>query len=269
MSSFRRAFTLVELLVVLAILSLLVTILLPSLRAAKETARAVCCKTQLRELCLAARYYADDHNGVLPTCANLRRPDEFVEDYLVSHKLLACPSATLRFTSASQRRTYQRRGWYLTYGINHYGRGPRMSNIAWDTMSGRRMSDVANPNVIYMVDADDHRSPHDVGGLSRNKLDWPLRTSFEYEAYIRHSGGYNAVDMQGAVQWHDGLVPNHEEWWIYKDRCRPGDADTGLTNGPGRVGGVPKRPAGGATVAQRCGVGFGRRAGFWPIRVRR
>lgn len=43
-------FTLIELLVVIAIISLLVSILLPSLRQAKEQAKTVVCKTDMRAI---------------------------------------------------------------------------------------------------------------------------------------------------------------------------------------------------------------------------
>ena len=62
----RKAFTLVELLVVIAIIALLVSILLPALAKAKEQARFVICKTQLRETGIAMLFYASDYDNRLP-----------------------------------------------------------------------------------------------------------------------------------------------------------------------------------------------------------
>jgi prepilin-type N-terminal cleavage/methylation domain-containing protein len=61
----RRApgFTLVELLVVIAILALLLSILLPSLREARESARITVCRSNMRQMILGVRMYADDHRG--------------------------------------------------------------------------------------------------------------------------------------------------------------------------------------------------------------
>ena len=50
----RRAFTLVELLVVVAIIAILVALLLPAVQAAREAARQSQCKTNLKNLTLAA-----------------------------------------------------------------------------------------------------------------------------------------------------------------------------------------------------------------------
>jgi prepilin-type N-terminal cleavage/methylation domain-containing protein/prepilin-type processing-associated H-X9-DG protein len=59
------AFTLVELLVVVAIIAILASILLPVLSKAKSRAEAVYCLNNTRQLVLAWHVYADDHNGRL------------------------------------------------------------------------------------------------------------------------------------------------------------------------------------------------------------
>lgn len=63
--SFRRAFTLVELLVVVGIIALLLGLLAASLSAARRHAYAIKCATNLRQIGAAMRLYADDHNDVL------------------------------------------------------------------------------------------------------------------------------------------------------------------------------------------------------------
>ena len=62
----RMAFTLVELLVVISIMALLLSILLPSLNQAREQAKRVVCKSNLRNLGLAATMYAEDNSNLLP-----------------------------------------------------------------------------------------------------------------------------------------------------------------------------------------------------------
>ncbi|MFM8891297.1 MAG: type II secretion system protein, partial [Planctomycetia bacterium] len=53
----RRAFTLVELLVVVAIIGLLVGLLLPAVQAARESSRRSACANNLRQVALAFHTY--------------------------------------------------------------------------------------------------------------------------------------------------------------------------------------------------------------------
>ena len=62
----RSAFTLIELLVVVSIISVLVTILLPSLSKAKQLARGTVCLTNVRRLALAGHMYLTENREIFP-----------------------------------------------------------------------------------------------------------------------------------------------------------------------------------------------------------
>ncbi len=65
----KTGFTLIELLVVVAIIAVLVAMLLPALNAARAQGKSVVCQTNLRQLGLVFRYYAEDHNDFIASNA--------------------------------------------------------------------------------------------------------------------------------------------------------------------------------------------------------
>ncbi len=109
----KRAFTLVELLVVIAIIALLMSILLPTLQLAREQAKRVVCKANLKQWGVVFRMYANDHDGRffhgwMGKGGRTKKADQWMSAlrrYYINPKLRLCPSATklasLKSTDAS------------------------------------------------------------------------------------------------------------------------------------------------------------------------
>ena len=62
----HQAFTLIELLIVIAIIAILAAILMPVLSSAKQRADQVYCLNNMRQWALAFRMYSDDNNNYVP-----------------------------------------------------------------------------------------------------------------------------------------------------------------------------------------------------------
>lgn len=104
-------FTLLELIIVIAIIAILAAILLPALGKAKELAKETQCKNNLKQCAAAGLFYIGDWNGNLcitsPTWGNILRSSE----YITNKNIMLCPTQAPETSAAP---------YYYTYGMTIY-----------------------------------------------------------------------------------------------------------------------------------------------------
>jgi prepilin-type N-terminal cleavage/methylation domain-containing protein len=139
----KRAFTLIELLMVIAIIAVLSSLLLPSLSKAKSSAKRLECMNNVRQIDMALRMYADDHGDQIGYSSNVYYAyKEFIAPYLSAigdngsnMAVFICPADT----------TFHKLGltYYSSYGFNGT---ERVSEPGDYGMAGRKFSTVINPS---------------------------------------------------------------------------------------------------------------------------
>lgn len=102
----RRGFTLIELLVVIAIIAILAAILFPVFSQVRESARRSGCSSNLKQIFIALKMYADDWDGRAPNSWAInaynppKNPNQVhakLEAYTKSPKVFQCPSDKKKF----------------------------------------------------------------------------------------------------------------------------------------------------------------------------
>ncbi len=96
----HSGFTLVELLVVIGIIALLVSILLPTLGAAREQARTTKCLSNLRQIMIAVNAYAADNRGTILPVGTIA--DGWWSNILVDYRYLPAPQASAADVAAGR-----------------------------------------------------------------------------------------------------------------------------------------------------------------------
>lgn len=175
MTSARRGFTLIELLVLIAIVAVLAAILFPVFAAARERARIAACASSLRQLGMASRMYAGDHDEELYAGATLYNPHSGLTlawaPYVKSDGLWYCPSARGGFRADLADTPANRTAGNISYLYFNYTRDTNPQRAQW-LPATHLISDRENPNRWLMTDWFQRDGPtvHLVGNKTLNYL---------------------------------------------------------------------------------------------------
>jgi prepilin-type N-terminal cleavage/methylation domain-containing protein len=199
-------FTLMEMLVVVAIIAVLAALLLPALGRAKARAQEAICQNNLHQIDLSVHLYADDSADAFPQSTNY--PPGAFTDYtrlLKSYvgqtaasperaRIFACPADT--FSYAQNDEDYvaeglhqQARYFYSSYAFNGgnflIGKPPVQR---WDGIAGRKLTSIKGPAQTALV------------------LEFAGLLPFSWHVPGRAAHFNNALDMMGYVDGHVSFI---------------------------------------------------------------
>lgn len=131
-----RLFTLMELLLVIAIVAILAGLLLPSLQIAKDASKGLKCKTQIKQIGQYMYMYAGDYNDFMPYCSGstLATSYCFASNLMPSKDYIGYDAASgaargssiYRCPSFVQGNTFS----YVSYGYNaHFSGAMKISSL--------------------------------------------------------------------------------------------------------------------------------------------
>jgi prepilin-type N-terminal cleavage/methylation domain-containing protein len=212
---FIKGFTLVELLVVVAIIAVLMAILLPAVQKARERGRQTFCLNNTKQLVVQMRMYLNEYDDWYPDYVLSGSPTEtgwfrLLDDYHDNRGVFECPSAKLQ--------EFSKQG--LAYGYNYPGLG---DYTAWPPIIVKDPM-IGDPSyTIVFADSDEDQIWDSV---IKAKEWWPPDM---YHVGARHFGGANIGFADGSGGWYEhdfimdmkwnepyfrgGSRPAEESWW--------------------------------------------------------
>jgi len=92
---FKRGFTLIELMIVIAIIAILASILVPNFSKSKDKAKLETCKSNIRSIVTAFTLYHNDNDSTFPPAGDITASHALVTGgYLKSVPVCPCNSTT-------------------------------------------------------------------------------------------------------------------------------------------------------------------------------
>ncbi len=183
-----RGFTLIELLVVIAIIAILAALLLPALNKAKQKAWATACLSNVKQIGVASRMYADDNGDALPRSVHTGQSwVNTLQPYTSGTNLWRCPR------DPNKARNF-------SYAINDYLLPPATGSGANDYSKTTRVP--APADTLWLGECADAYVSFDHFHFSEaNDGDYSPFAFASQVAIRRHLSGANYLFTDGHAQF--------------------------------------------------------------------
>ncbi|MCK4792727.1 MAG: prepilin-type N-terminal cleavage/methylation domain-containing protein [Desulfobacteraceae bacterium] len=237
----KQGFTLIELLVVIGVISVLLAILLPSLRAARQQGQRIVCASQMRQLGLAHVMYQQSHEGWIVPATQELGVDEYWYNTLgpyfehknvghasehpddIGREILKCPLDQAAYPRMLNPHGLNPEGW-LSYAINSQptrhasSRGKKYAGVG-----GHRIFQVRSPTSAMLhcdfayrawicdsITLTRNRYGSEPGAHYDEMPGYPEQNKTVRSAY-RHSGRINVLWADSHVSLLEGRIPSAED----------------------------------------------------------
>jgi len=196
-----RAFTLIELLSVIAVIALLAALLGPALSSVRERAKSIKCTNNLRQWSIALAIYVDDHDDQIPRRGQGVRPlsvvDRMEDWFNALPPILGLPPYSVLSTGTASNQVDgetvfdcpsvppQKEEIVLSYGMNLF-------LSPWNRLNPDRLGAISQPSSrVFLAD----------GPLIYSST---VPSSEPYSVQPRHAGNANVSFLDGHVRRFSG-----------------------------------------------------------------
>lgn len=217
----RRAFTLIELLTVIAIIGILAAIVIPTLGSIRQTAHASVCLSNVRQIALACTVYANENKGRLPDAGAGTDPlwARTLSSYInvsagQKASIFVCPGTAIPVeeTSNPYGSANPTGDIVLTYGM-HSGLMPR-------GQTALSLAQVKRPSEVILV-ADMCQDPNNKG--------WTPNSIEQPSIFASQSGGRGgSVSLDDLISTATDDDTGNNKWMRYRHKGR---VNVGMTDG--------------------------------------